>query len=87
MCKIIKILKNKEIIYRIIFTIIILLIIQIISVISIPEIRIKPHLNEIFKYIGVKFKGYFTDACHTYLVSHVSENAKKIVKVAEEWFF
>lgn len=53
MCKIIKILKNKEIIHRVIFTIIVLLIIQITSVISIPGIRIKPHLNEIFKSVNI----------------------------------
>jgi len=30
--------------------------------------------------IGAKFKGYFADACRTYLVSHVSENDKKMLK-------
>lgn len=53
MSKFIKILKNKEIIRRIIFTVLILLIVQFASIISIPGIKIKPNLNEIFKSVGM----------------------------------
>lgn len=37
--------------------------------------------------VGVKFEGYFADACRTYLIGNVSEKAKQIVRVAEECFF
>lgn len=37
--------------------------------------------------VGVNFNGYFADACRTYLVGDVKNNAKKIVKVSEECFF
>ena len=37
--------------------------------------------------VGVNFNGYFSDACRTYLVGNVKDNAKKIVKVSEECFF
>lgn len=49
MNKFIKILKNKNIIHRIIFTILILLVIQICSIIPIPGIKNHSNLSEIFK--------------------------------------
>ncbi|MBP5301509.1 MAG: type I methionyl aminopeptidase [Bacilli bacterium] len=37
--------------------------------------------------VGVVYKGYYTDACRTFFVGHVSDQAQKIVKIAEECFF
>lgn len=37
--------------------------------------------------VGVNFNNYFSDACRTYLIGDVKDNAKKIVKVSEECFF
>ena len=53
MNKFIKILKNKDIIHRIIFTVLIILVIQICSIIPIPGIKNHSNLNEIFKDINV----------------------------------
>lgn len=37
--------------------------------------------------IVVSYQGYMADACRTFAVGHISENAKKLIEVTKECFF